>query len=234
MLYISCLCRFCSCNERRSSHGIAPAILSHVALAIDVQAQHVGFLTGTYLLAMFIAAPALGYLSDHIDRRAILVSAMGVYTLSLYALSATTSLVALYAIRILAGFGAGAILPMIQAHVADHSARAQRMHCFAWLVTATLSGNLAGPYLGGLATGLETWSRSAPVLPAHLIMAPVLAVALLSSAALVSIAFVLRNKGLAQAGVCVPLAPVGAFPPSALYVLFAFSVIVMFALGPST
>ncbi len=210
---------------------LLPAILSHLALSLDVQAQHVALLTGAYLLAMFVAAPVLGYLSDRVGRRAILLSAMGLYTLSLYALSATSSLAALYAIRIMAGLGAGAILPVIQAHVADCSAREQRMHRFAWIVTATLTGSLVGPYLGALATRFEAWPRSGAALPSHLIMEQVLTVAAICSATLIGIAFVFRKNALAQAEVRVPPTLGGAFQPAALYLLFALSVIVMFAVG---
>ncbi len=210
---------------------LLPAILNHFGLALEVQARHVALLTGAYLLAMFVAAPVLGYLSDRIDRRVILLSAMGVYALSLYGLSSTSSLGGLYAIRVIAGLGAGGILPVIQAYVADYSAREQRVHRFAWIVTATLTGSLAGPYLGGLATGSEAWPRSGAAPSLHLITEQVLAAAILCSASLISIALIFRKRVLSQAEVRAELGIGAAGLPPAMYGLFSLSLVVMFAVG---
>lgn len=57
---------------------LLPTMLSQYSLSLDMQARHAAFLTGSYLLAMFVAAPTFGTLSDRIDRRAILLSAMAV------------------------------------------------------------------------------------------------------------------------------------------------------------
>lgn len=210
---------------------LLPTMLNQYSLPLDMQARHAAFLTGSYLLAMFVAAPTFGTLSDRIDRRAILLSAMAVYTISLYTLSAASGLVALYASRILSGFGAGALLPVMLAHVAEYSAPEQRMRRFAWLVTATMTGSLAGPYLGGLATQPETWTRIGASLPSNLILAPVLAGASICSAALMGMVFVFRRKALSRPDSLGPPSVDAAFRPSALYMLFALSVVLMYAVG---
>lgn len=210
---------------------LLPAILSHFALAPESQAQHIASLTGAFLLAMFIAAPALGSLSDRIDRRAVLLFAMGLYALSLYALGVASNLGALYVIRVIAGIGAGAVLPVIQAWIADHSDREQRVYRFAWIVTATLSGSLAGPYLGGLATGLETWSSRSAALPLHQVTAQVLAVAILCSVSLISTLLVLRQSPPTHPQVCDGSAVKTVILSRQLYMLFFLSMVVMFAVG---
>lgn len=210
---------------------LLPTILNQYSLSLNMQAQHAAFLTGSYLLAMFVAAPTFGTLSDRIDRRAILLIAMAVYTMSLYALSAASGLVTLYASRILAGLGAGAILPVMLAHVAEYSAQEQRMRRFAWLVTATMIGSLVGPYLGGLATQPETWARIGASLPSNLIFAPVLASTAICSAALIGMVFIFRRQALSQPDFLGPPSVGAAFRSSALYMLFALSVVLMYAVG---
>lgn len=210
---------------------LLPTILNQYSLPMRLQTQHAAFLTGSYLLAMFIAAPTFGTISDRIDRRTILLSAMAVYTMSLYALSAASGLIALYASRILSGLGAGALLPVMLAHVAEYSAPEQRPRRFAWIITAMMTGSLAGPYLGGMTTQSEMWARIGASLPSNLMLAPVLAAASICSVALIGMALVFRRNTLSQPRFFGSPSVDVAIRPSALYMLSALSVVLMYAVG---
>lgn len=210
---------------------LLPYMLNQYSLPPGMQERHAAFLSGSYLLALFVAGPTFGYISDRIDRRTILLSALAVYTMSLYALSAASGLVELYASRILSGLGAGALLPVMLAHVSEHSTQEQRVRRFAWLVTAMMTGSLTGPYLGGLATRPEVWARIGTSPPSNLMLAPVLAGAFISSLALIGMYFVLRRQTLSPPIFPGPASTAADFRPATLYMMFALSVVLMYAVG---
>jgi predicted MFS family arabinose efflux permease len=117
------------------------------------------------------------------------------------------------------------------AHVSEHCAKEQRMRRFAWVVTAMMTGSLAGPYLGGLATQPEAWVRIGLSQPPNFLIAPVLAGAFISSLALIGLYFVLRRQTLTQPALPDPPATDSTFRPAALYMLFALSIFIMYAVG---
>ncbi|RZI40044.1 MFS transporter [Herbaspirillum sp. HC18] len=209
---------------------LLPYMLSAYALPLPTQERHAAFLNGSYLLAMFVAGPALGYLSDRIDRRTVLLAGLALYVVSLFALSAASFLGALYVSRILSGLGAGALLPVMLAHVSEQSAEARRVRRFAWLVSAVMLGGIAGPFLGGLAAQSQAWDWTG-LSPTRPLMVPMLAAAFASGLAWCAIYVIIpahRRDWLR--GTRVPLGD-RAYRPAALYALFALSIAVMYAIG---
>ncbi|WP_136415795.1 MFS transporter [Herbaspirillum sp. ST 5-3] len=210
---------------------LLPFMLNALALAPALQERNAAFLNGTYLLAMFVSAPLLGHLSDRISRRSVLLAGIGAFTLSLYALARSAGLAELYASRILSGIGAGGVLPILLAHVSEHHGKEQRVRRFAWLVTAIMTGSLIGPYLGGLAAKPASWTWLGLTQPANLIVPPVLTAAFASSLLLIGVfvAFDVRPQ-LTSHGSQTPHSH-DALHPRQLYTLFAFSIILMYAVG---
>lgn len=209
---------------------LLPDMLSSFSVSLSTQERHAAFLNGSYLLAMFVAGPVLGYLSDRIGRRPVLLSGLAVFTISLYALSAASGLLELYVSRILSGLGAGALLPVMLALVSEHSAPEHRVRRFAWLVSAVMLGGIVGPYLAGLAVRPDAWNWIGIALP-RLTAAPVLAGALASSIALVGMVFILPRRPHGQSAFSGRSSGSGALRPSALYALFVLSVLLMYGVG---
>lgn len=210
---------------------LLPFMLKPLNLVPAVQERHVALLNSAYLLAMFISAPVLGYLSDRILRRSVLLACIGAFALSLYMLAWATELTGLYVSRILSGIGASGVLPLLLAHVSDHYREEQRMRRFGWLVTAVTVGGLVGPYLGGLAAKPVAWSWIGVQQAETLIVAPVLASAFASSLVLAGVYFLFDVRPSPIANASQSGRSAEAFQPGNLYPLFALSLILMYAVG---
>lgn len=124
-------------------------------------AWHTGLLTGTYTLALFLFAPLWGRVSDHRQRRRVILIGMIGFTVSLTLFAITDSLVALYLGRFLTGAFSAAVIPVSLALISDWAPdddwRARR---FAWLSIAGVAGFLLGPTLGGGVA--QMWASGMP------------------------------------------------------------------------
>lgn len=124
-------------------------------------AWHTGLLTGTYTLALFLFAPLWGRVSDHRQRRAVILIGMIGFTVSLLLFAFIDSLAALYLGRFLTGAFSAAVIPVSLALISDWAPdddwRARR---FAWLSIAGVAGFLLGPTIGGSVA--QMWSTGMP------------------------------------------------------------------------
>ncbi len=116
------------------------------------QAVAVTLLTTAYAVCVFLAAPALGALSDRFGRRPLLLvcllgSAAG-YTI--FGLGG--ALWVLFAGRILEGITGGSI-STIFAYFADITPSEERTRTFGWVSAVAGVGAVIGPSLGGLLAG---------------------------------------------------------------------------------
>jgi len=112
-------------------------------------ARWVGVLEAAWALAQFIAAPALGMLSDRFGRRPVIIlSVLGVaIEFVLAALAPTVEW--LMAARVLCGLTCGAQAAAM-AYVADVVPPDDRTKNFGWLNAAAWTGVILGPALGGV------------------------------------------------------------------------------------
>ncbi len=111
-----------------------------------------GLLTAVYPIAMFIAAPILGQLSDHYGRKKILAFCLGGTALGymLFAIAIMTrNIPLLFASRILDGITGGNI-SVAQAAIADVSTPQTRAKNFGLMGVAFGIGIVIGPFLGGI------------------------------------------------------------------------------------
>jgi len=116
-------------------------------------AWHTGGLLGTYMLALFVAAPVWGALFDRIGGSRLFIIGLVGYAAALVAFAAANSVTAAYGWRVLAGVAAGAGLPVVNATIGAVVDRHTRARLFAGASMATLLGLLAGPALSGLISG---------------------------------------------------------------------------------
>ena len=126
-------------------------------------ANHVGNLSGIYMLGVFGGALAAGHLSDRIGRRPVLLSGLVVFLLSLLASAHVRSLASLHALRFLAGFSGAAVVPVAAALIADSSSPTVAPRRLAFLGAASLVGFLVGPAIVSLPqlTGIDVrWNVS--------------------------------------------------------------------------
>ncbi|ADE39365.1 MFS transporter [Candidatus Puniceispirillum marinum] len=110
-------------------------------------------LLASFALAMFVANPILGWLSDRIGRRSVLVVSLIVGALAHIWFAFSNEIFHMFAARILAGLAAGNT-GVIQAIIADRVKAEERAKYMGLLGAAIGTGFVAGPALGGLLSGL--------------------------------------------------------------------------------
>jgi DHA1 family multidrug resistance protein-like MFS transporter len=97
-----------------------------------------------------IFAPIWGRLSDRTGRRPLVLIGIGGYVVAQLLFGLSTSLVLLYAARILGGILSSATLPVAAAYVSDSTTDEERGHGMAWFGTAVSLGFVVGPAIGGV------------------------------------------------------------------------------------
>lgn len=110
-------------------------------------------LLASFALAMFVANPILGWLSDRIGRHSVLVVSLLVGALAHIWFAFSDEIFHMFAARILAGLAAGNT-GVIQAIIADRVKAEERAKYMGLLGAAIGTGFVAGPALGGLLSGL--------------------------------------------------------------------------------
>jgi MFS family permease len=119
-------------------------------------ARYVGELSGIYMLGVFVGALAAGRLSDRVGRRVVLLVGLFVLGLAQLAMVHVSSLMSLYAFRLLAGLSGAAVIPVANALIAEGSDASEVPRRLAYLGAASLFGFLVGPGL----VALPRWVRA--------------------------------------------------------------------------
>jgi DHA1 family multidrug resistance protein-like MFS transporter len=131
---------------------VVPFAVERLAFGSDAawQSRHVGLLTGTYVMAIFLFAPLWGKLSDRHGRRPILLFGLIGFAVSSASFSFVLSLPLLYLIRTLEGLFAAAVVPTAYALVVDRTdSRQSRARLMVLINIAATAGFLVGPLLSG-------------------------------------------------------------------------------------
>lgn len=127
-------------------------------------ARATGLLTGTYTVALFAFAPAWGWLSDRLGRRAVLLIGLAGFGVTLLVSALINDLGAVYAQRFLTGIFAAAVTPVAAAALADVATTEQkRARRLAFISMAGSAGFFLGPMLGGItsrAVAAFPWART--------------------------------------------------------------------------
>ena len=133
---------------------VAP-FATHRAQALIVTA-----LTAIYALCTFVAAPALGALSDHFGRKPILLLSLAGSAIGYLIFGLAGSLSLLFVGRIIDGLTGGNIVTLF-AYFADITIEENRTKVFGWTAASVGVGTISGPTVGGL---LAHFGNGAPFL----------------------------------------------------------------------
>ncbi|NLG65605.1 MAG: MFS transporter [Actinobacteria bacterium] len=133
------------------------AIIPYLPLFLEEQA-HASMALWAVIAAMFyvgtlLFSSPLGWLSDIVGRKPIMVGGALVYTVALLLFTTTMDPYWFIVFRLLEGIGTAAFGPAAQAYVADITSEENRSKAYGFLTTAQFGGLIVGP---ALAAGLMT------------------------------------------------------------------------------
>lgn len=137
--------------------GLLLPLLPFFAMSFSADAAQVTLLVALYSLAGFVGEPLLGRLSDRFGASRIVLWSLLGSVLTYLGLLFATSLLAVFAFRVLGGAlaGRGSVL---RAMVTDGEDRQTQVRRLSWLASATAIGTALGPVLAS-ATSLVSHSE---------------------------------------------------------------------------
>jgi EmrB/QacA subfamily drug resistance transporter len=141
--------------------NIMDATVVNVALptlsrSFDVPLASVSGVVTAYLVTLAVAMPASGWLGDKFGARAVMLGAIGLFTVASALCGAASSLPELVGFRVLQGIGSGIFVPVGMAMLFRAFPPAERIGVSRYLMVPTLIAPASGPVIGGaLVSGLS-------------------------------------------------------------------------------
>lgn len=133
------------------------AILSPLANVFHVQPDQIAWLISAYALAYTLAAPIIGFLSDRIDKRKIVLMALLLLSLdSLVIIFAPNLLIALV-LRGFGGLASAALVPVIFALIADLMSESKQAAAMGNIMMGMTVGIITGPIIAGALVQYFAW-----------------------------------------------------------------------------
>jgi EmrB/QacA subfamily drug resistance transporter len=134
---------------------------------------------GAYLLTQAILIPIYGRLSDLYGRKPVLLFGIGVFLVGCTLCGLAWNMISLIAFRVVQGIGAGALIPVSQAVVADIYTGEARARMQGYISSTFASAAVVGPMIGGLIATHVSWKAIFWInVPFGIIAAALLTVAL--------------------------------------------------------
>ncbi len=119
--------------------------------------EHLSWIVSAYLLTSTAATPIYGKLSDLYGRKVMLDAAIIIFLLTSLLCAIATSMGQLIAFRALQGLGAGGLISMCHAVIADVISPRERGRYQAYIAGAFFVAALVGPVLGGFFADYLSW-----------------------------------------------------------------------------
>ncbi len=142
IIYLIGFFEFCSQSV------LIPAIPLYTA-GLGASISEIGIIVALLSYGTAIFMVPFGLLSDRLGRRTLLVIGLVISTLCPIFYTFTTTITQLSLLRALHGIGLAAQVPVTIAAVLDLSPAGQRGKALGWYTTATQSGLMVGPVVGG-------------------------------------------------------------------------------------
>src|SRR5919107_2747202 len=115
------------------------------------------WVVSAYLLAATVTVPLYGKLSDLYGRRNLFVVSISIFLLGSALCGLAQSMGQLIAFRALQGIGAGGLIPLSQAAIADLFSPRERGRYQGYIGAMWATAAVAGPLLGGTLTDAASW-----------------------------------------------------------------------------
>jgi MFS family permease len=119
-----------------------------------ISVSQIGTTTAAWMAANFLFQIPMGWASDRIGRKPLLLAGLAVHGILSLAYMQAHDLPMFLLIRFIEGIGSAAMLPAARAHLMDSIPPARRGQAFGILGAAFNGGILLGPAIGGLMVGV--------------------------------------------------------------------------------
>jgi DHA1 family tetracycline resistance protein-like MFS transporter len=129
--------------------GMIIPILPLYAKSFQAAEWQIGFLLGCYSFMQFLASPILGYISDRIGRKPVLLVSLVGSAIGYAVMASAQSLTMLFIARIIAGI-CGASVGTAAAYIADITPPENRSRRMGLIGAAFGVGFVLGPAIGGI------------------------------------------------------------------------------------
>jgi EmrB/QacA subfamily drug resistance transporter len=119
--------------------------------------SELSWVVSSFLVAATVTVPLYGKLSDLYGRRRMFVVSISIFLVGSALCGAAQSMGQLIAFRALQGVGAGGLLPLAQAAIADLFSPRERGRYQGYIGSMWATAAVAGPLLGGSLTDAASW-----------------------------------------------------------------------------
>src|SRR5690349_6251680 len=127
-------------------------------IAADLQGfNNLSWVVTAYLLSTTVTVPLYGKLSDLYGRRRLFVVSISIFLVGSALCGTSQSMGELIAFRALQGVGAGGLIPLAQAAIADLFSPRERGRYQGYIGSMWATAAIAGPLLGGTLTDAASW-----------------------------------------------------------------------------
>jgi EmrB/QacA subfamily drug resistance transporter len=127
-------------------------------IAADLQGfKSLSWVVTAYLLSTTVTVPLYGKLSDLYGRRRLFVVSISIFLVGSALCGTAQSMGELIAFRALQGVGAGGLIPLAQAAIADLFSPRERGRYQGYVGSMWATAAVAGPLLGGWLTDAASW-----------------------------------------------------------------------------
>src|SRR5438128_10240248 len=135
---------------------VATALPSIAASLGDV--DNMSWVVTANLLCATAATPLYGKLSDIHGRRAMMLIAIGIYSVGSLACALAPSMLMLILARALQGLGGGGLMPLVQTIIGDVAAPLDRPRYQSYTSATFIVSTVGGPLMGGFIAEHLHWS----------------------------------------------------------------------------
>jgi DHA1 family multidrug resistance protein-like MFS transporter len=129
--------------------GLIIPVLPEYLKAFNAGGQAAGYMIAAFGLTQFIFSPIAGEWSDKYGRKIMIVTGMGLFTISNLVFAMAEQIWLLYLSRLIGGVGAAAMIPSMMAYIADVTSVEKRGKGLGLLGAAMSLGFVIGPGIGG-------------------------------------------------------------------------------------